>query len=582
MSDNLSEYGELDDLTEVYDDCEVGKASQITIKLSQRLVDEGDELVVDLEKADLGDQLYIHSITSTMITLIFKPFLSFEDKTVNVTVSSKETGKKQTRILKLTASPPSPQEVSVREMVGNRCDKVIPLRNLNPFFPIHVRVMREKRVPREFSFPQEGEWIRINPSSSCSFPLYFFPSSLDSQSFSMFVEVREEGLVDPWELAFVGEGLDAGQMKHIEGYCTMGETSTLLVPFTNPSDDRILLRLALESPSRSMRLVQGSLRVGDEGSSMLSSWAQEVESKRSVQIPVLFAPETPLMSPHVSLLTMSCEELGLAWQVSITGKVLVPCLEQVITVSSFTHQTSMDSWDFPYVSEVLKLDASHFSLDDFSFHFSKDFGDSFDRYEEDETILDKLLSKWLSASLKEQTPGFLSLKVGFCPLRPISTTVFLYIDHLPSGTSFSFPVILEVQHDLEGVMLKDPSNYTLSPTIEAEGASTLFENEVGTSLSKAISIHSPFISPLPFEATLLTGSSPEFSISPTRGVLYPSEEGSVDICTVTFSPSSYSGTMGKSGVLIIKTDECEWIHHLKGRQPSYRKPEVASKVMNFS
>jgi len=564
--------------------CEVSKAIQITVRLN-KLISQGD-LSCEIETEELGEQLFVYEVASTSITLIFTPFTTFSNKKASLVIKDENSNREERQVLVLSSVPRKREVIEIEGIVGGAKDIFIPIRNYHPSYPIHVKCYLEGDEQNDFVFQDDSKEFSIQPSSSISLPLSFLPANSDETSAVIIVEVQETDLIEGWEIELSGVGQKLDELPNVQGICELYSSETILVPFTNPTLNPLDIHLQLTSPTESMRLAEGrELNVQfnqeeDTIAPLITHCKKTVGGKKTFNIPIIFSPES-LNSCHDSILVLSAPEFGWNWTIPIVGVVRITSETVSFQLQTFTHQTSVLMWEFPDISQSLnKID--QVDLSEFDINVSLDNKSTLEG--EENVIVDKLLSKWLKLVPMITRHNSLGLKVIFSPLRPISASLELNISHLPSSSIFNYSLMTEVSHDLDGETSDDMSSLAGCGGI---GDLTMIESEVGNSASEDIEIRNPFLNPLPFQAYFLAGSSLALSVFPREGMLLPDGGGSEDarnagkvkVCSVTFNPTSYGG-VGESGILVIKTEECEWTRRIKARQPLYQKPEVPSRFLD--
>ncbi len=165
-------------------------------------------------------------------------------------------------------------------------------------------------------------------------------------------------------------------------------------------------------------------------------------------------------------------------------------------------------------------------------------------------------------------------RAQFEPLRPFTVNAEVLI-RKESGGVWKFPIMLE------------------ATTPEVDDV-IVIEAAVNQRETVSFNLYNILPQPSPFVAYFAADSPPEFTVTPTKGILppMPSNESSLRRATSATSDKSNSSTnalggqqisisfastqYGKtlSGTLVIETEDMQWRYEVKGTLPQYQPPST--------
>lgn len=157
----------------------------------------------------------------------------------------------------------------------------------------------------------------------------------------------------------------------------------------------------------------------------------------------------------------------------------------------------------------------------------------------------------------------LELDIQLQPLKPLEAKCELIISRSSGGGRWRFPLRLSVPSAAPDDVIR-------------------IEAPMGESRTVRFELANAFPVPAPFVAAFTLDSAGEFRVTPSQGVLPPSNAslyargtGMSRAVATTFSIDFTAREYGKTyqGKLLIETDDMLWVFNVVGTLPSYRAPE---------
>ena len=160
-----------------------------------------------------------------------------------------------------------------------------------------------------------------------------------------------------------------------------------------------------------------------------------------------------------------------------------------------------------------------------------------------------------SSSTTKTTTVNLLASIRFAPQKPLHCVAILKVRN-PLSQEWSF--------DIEFCVDKGKPISTI--VIES------LLNKQGTA---KVSVPFAFRSPTHFVASFLPGSASELNVEPKKGTILPSFSQPTELpITILFAPKMYGKIL--KGVLIVDTQEAQYLFDVIGKTPEYAPPDVSN------
>jgi len=257
-----------------------------------------------------------------------------------------------------------------------------------------------------------------------------------------------------------------------------------------------------------------------------------------IQIPFSFIPPYSGQFKGTLVIT-SVGHNSISWTIpiignsSITDGLALPCIRSRSGID--IHQTM----NLPLIGEREDFDYSDYSM-------SVDFPQGYE-----------WISKYLELRIEKikiviGTPNIV-LNVSYRPKRPLEKSVSIVLENpLNQKWVFSIDLLIISGEPVGDIELECSLKKTVTTRV---------------CIKEMIPIQTPF------HAYFASGSAPEFSVKPEKGLFEPSISEIYETpCEISFKPQIYGKLM--KGLLVIDTLEAQYIFNVFGRIPKYKPPII--------
>ncbi|XP_040516248.1 cilia- and flagella-associated protein 47 isoform X2 [Gallus gallus] len=512
--------------------------------------------------------------------------------------------------LKLTVEKPLPTDLpEIVCELGNWVHLYIPL-----FNPTHETLKLEVANSNPSNFSTEidpKQHIIVAPRSTTEVPVQFCPSALGRNHKASIIFKCSQ--IKEWIFYLSGTGLPPQLMEPTTMRAYVGQGSSVIITFKNPTSENVLVDVMLTDQDQSSCYLGAS--VLSESTSKDSAFhlflkhtrGNRLAPKEKLGIPVLFMPDTMKMYEAVMVIHVMREngenwpyedstELskdlksvtvsedggiqGILWTYPIHGipeaphQKLVPAvvrcqarervekkvevlLTDVIpgaTAMSTTRNSEKVNRNKPSNIQEVVQDTDGFSA---AVEFQYEL-----QYQSNEikSQLEPLVGMHLIQKEQDTESGIVTLifNIVFAPNKPLRNKGTLVVQ-CTTGGIWKFPLLfIATEPEVDDVI-----------NIEAIGLNK--ESIVDFKLTSQTRY------PEPFTAYFRAGSDPDFVVLPQAGELLPVGTVGTHI-TVGFKPRIY-GKKHKA-TLVIQTQSMQWTYEINGLLPRTAPPTSPAKVVS--
>ncbi|XP_072195940.1 cilia- and flagella-associated protein 47 [Excalfactoria chinensis] len=513
--------------------------------------------------------------------------------------------------LRLTVENPLPTDLP--EIVcdlGKWVQFYIPL-----FNPTHETLKLEiaNSNPSNFSIETDPKHeLIVAPHSTTEVPVQFYPSALGRGNHNASITFKCSQ-IEEWIFYLSGTGLPPQLMEPTTMSAYIGQGSSVIITFKNPTSENVLVDVMLTDQEQSSCYLSAS--VLNKSTSRESAFhlflkntrGNRLAPKEKLGIPVLFIPDTMKMYEAVMVIHVMKEngenwpyedsaELnndlksvtvsedggirGILWTYPICGipeaphQNLVPAVvrcqarervEKKVEVlltgvilganSTFTTRNSekVIGNKPSSIQEVVQGTDGFSATVEFQYEL---------QYQSNEikSQLEPLVGMHLIQREWDTESGIMTLifNIVFAPNKPMRNEGTLVV-HCTTGGIWKFPLLfIATEPEVDDVI-----------NIEAIGLNK--ESVVDFKLTSQTRY------PEPFTAYFLAGSDPDFVVLPQTGELLPVGTVGTHI-TVGFKPRMY-GKKHKA-TLVIQTQSMQWTYEINGLLPRTVPPTSPAKVVS--
>lgn len=417
--------------------------------------------------------------------------------------------------LKLIAREPDPIEIDLFEAeLGRNCIKTFMLEN-----PSNEEVVLDYENTNPVNFEMIPERVILQPYEALEVKLKYSPSTLKYID-NGEIKLMSQAIGD-WHFLLKGKGLPPDEMEPILMAASIGESSSVQVPFKNPFRDTVQVNVELDGPEEFQLLVKRKKFT--------------ITPLGLLLLPVAFRP-TKMQEFDGNLFVWITEELK--WRYPIKGITERGSRKTDFTFKAKCRESIEKNIDVPlddvrteeenYTHELNVLQSEIAPLVHKSFSIEP-----------------------LRTILIEPDAPF-QFHVRFAPLRPFKANVELLI-YKSSGGRWKYNVVLEATEP----EVDDVIN---------------IESPLHKTANVAFRLTNQFKSYAEFDAFLSPESDPCFAVQPSKGVLEPHGRDGTQF-VVSFKPEEYGAP--KTGKLVIQTADMQWSYIIRGSHPTYKAPTVA-------
>lgn len=379
---------------------------------------------------------------------------------------------------------------------------------------------------------KSNEFFHVGPREKKRIEITYIPSSIGTREEARVQFISPEIGVYAFELSGAGKPPQISSPTIIES--DIGVTVSTTINFVNPFPyaGKFMLSLNAENPD--------AFRFLSKKRTFSLSTYGEIH-----QIAVLFTP--PRAGHFKANVVISKDEIQWFYPVIGNGSILKST--DVPQVTGRNRENICQSVKLPLIGERENFDASEYSIDI--------------EYESGYEFMQKTFDiRPTNVVYIDGTPN-LQLTVKYEPKRPLSVPVGVSIEN-PIGQIWKFEVNIVVE------------------TGEPDQLITL-ECGLNKSVEHKIFVKEKIAQRTFFHAYFANGSSAEFRISKTEGILEPCLKDGFELpFSVTYEPLMYGKVM--KALLVVDTLEVQWTFEFTGKVPDYVPPalEHGSGQIDFS
>ncbi|XP_076799523.1 cilia- and flagella-associated protein 47-like isoform X2 [Clavelina lepadiformis] len=467
--------------------------------------------------------------------------------------------------------------------------------------------------------------FKIPAQSKMEIPVQFMPTNLGAASHQTTITFKSKQLGEVCYLVS-GRGLAPQTMEPLSVSAGVGSSTSLILPFRNPTDAPVLVDVNLSDNDHTMNSISASVIRNnitvDSAFCLLLKHTTNIrlEPRQTLDIPFTFSPDK--MRRHEGALSISLSrDDGEAWPEENAG------MEDFTGLGRFTAETEMGPlsraddgsvkairWVFPVhgIPEVRSKETKEAILQC-----------------QARSRIEERLEVTLTGAVPSSASGHDLTKLrAVTPLdrqRSAAKNEGVVVEGHSIAEEFSYAIDYpehgDVRQQIEQALAVSlvrkqrnphtgmvvlvfnlvfspfrPMNYTVCLTVaSATGGVWSFPLSIrasepppddviyveaaglgkGSTVSFLLYSHSKH--PTPFNAFFVNGSDLEFSVSPATGELQPQGTSGTRL-SVTFTPNMY-GRFYKAR-LIVQTLDMQWTYDVKGVTPEYRVPNVSSTILH--
>ncbi|XP_028583251.2 cilia- and flagella-associated protein 47 isoform X2 [Podarcis muralis] len=447
----------------------------------------------------------------------------------------------------------------------------------------------------------------VAPHSTTEVPVQFFPSALGRANHTAKITFMCPQL-EEWVFLLSGVGLIPQPLEPSCVSSCLGHHSSIIISFRNPTFEDIVLDVFLTDQEHVMHNPHASVSHHSNKDSIFWLSLKQKQGivlapKNKLDIPVFFAPHS--MKLYEVVLVIKVEKLdadkwsyddtfelnraltsntvimkdevirGIRWIYPIHGIPESPPYKSAPAVVCCRARSRLDervevlltgvtpaTSGTPIVSDSIIIAPSKsksITIHDEGISTQEEF--VYDIEFESDRVASQLKSAVAINLLKK----FRDLKTGivtlifniiFAPSKPMRHPAMLVVQCVTGGI-WKFPILfVATEPEVDDVI-----------NIEAAGLNK--ESVVKFKLTSQTRY------PEPYTAYFLTGSDPEFAVSPQAGELLPLDSTGTWI-TVGFKPNMYSKK--HTATLVIQTTAMQWMYEINGLPPQTVPPSSSAKV----
>jgi hypothetical protein len=494
----------------------------------------------------------------------------------------------------LTAEPPVPTSLPPMECeLGRWTQQMITLQN-----PSSDAITLEPFLSNTNNFSLDYDVmsaLMLAANSTLELPLMFVPSKLGASDQSTSITFTSKQLGE-WVFMVNGFGLLPQIQDPINITALLGDNSSIIVPFRNPTDAHILVDIQLRDKAWN----QETTRPFPFCLLLRSQQNIVIGPKSTLQIPISFAPQA-MCTYHMECVVSASREDGTCWE-----PLPVPGQE----MSCNSNGLRQISWVYPLIGftevappkntppalfesrarqqiemhleviltgsvagpkQIMKcrpVSPSDATGDDGSrnevlvgstlteeFHYDLVY-----LSDEAKSDIEPAAAIQLIHQYRDEGSGIVTLtfRVVYAPFKVMKHRVLLSVQGA-SGGRWSFPLEFRATEPEPDDIIR----------IEAIGLNKI--STVAFRLSSHLDV------PVPYTASFASGrDSTEFTVFPQTGVLPPAQSGPGALITVGFTPRKY-GRLA-CAKLLIQTTDVHWTYEIRGVLPVYKPPSLEPSV----
>uniref|UniRef100_A0A8C5M3C4 Calponin-homology (CH) domain-containing protein n=1 Tax=Leptobrachium leishanense TaxID=445787 RepID=A0A8C5M3C4_9ANUR len=452
--------------------------------------------------------------------------------------------------------------------------------------------------------------VLVPPHTTGEVTIKFCPSALGRANHRAYISFKNPQ-VEEWIFHISGLGLIPHPMESTSISASVGNLSSITIPFRNPTDEHVLIDVILADQEQTMhRLSASILRHSISKQSAFCLPLKQMQGiplgpKEKFDIPVLFAPDAMKLYEALIVIHMikangdfwpqdniaeSDTDIksitrtedgaisGIKWiypvhgipeaQPSKTSPAVICCQArsrteervEVLLTGVVPGQTAMQVTSYGVkqgenanqIQEEVQVSNGFSTTEEFLYEI---------RYESEEmkSQLEPSVAIELVKKERDAPSGIVTLtfNIIFAPNKIMHHSATLVVK-CATGGIWKFPIQM---------VATEPS---VDDVIEIEAVGLNKESIVGFRLTSQTRY------PEPFSAYFLTGSDKGFTVFPQSGELLPLGTAGT-LLTVGFKPTMYSKK--HKATLVVQTSTMQWTYEIIGRDPKSTPPaNVSSKI----
>ncbi|XP_030333266.1 cilia- and flagella-associated protein 47 [Strigops habroptila] len=513
--------------------------------------------------------------------------------------------------LKLIVEKPLPTSIPEIQCELGKCSRLyIPL-----FNPTQETLELEfvNSNPSNFSIETDPKHpVIVAPCSTTEVPVQFCPSALGRGNHKASITFSCSQLTE-WIFNLSGTGLPPQLMEPTSISACMGQRSSAMISFKNPTPENVVVDVMLTDQEQSSCHLSASVLPKSTSKEsvfhLLFKQPQGIQlaPKQKLNIPVLFMPDAMKTYEAVVVIHVMREngenwpyedsaELnkdlksvtvaenggikGILWIYPVYGlpeapqQKLVPTVVrcrarqrverrvEVLLTGVLPHATAMSAARNSARVNTNKAANTQENVqvtDGFStteeFLYELQYQSNEIKYQLESLVGMHLVEKEWDTESRIATLVF---NIVFAPNKPMRNEATLVVQYTAGGI-WKFPVLfIALEPEVDDII-----------NIEAVGLNK--ESIVDFKLTSQTRY------PEPFTAHFLAGSDPEFRVLPQAGELLPAGTAGTHI-TVGFKPRMYSKK--HKATLVIQTQSMQWMYEINGLPPQSIPPTSPAKVIS--
>nr|XP_028583978.1 cilia- and flagella-associated protein 47-like [Podarcis muralis] len=396
----------------------------------------------------------------------------------------------------------------------------------------------------------------VAPHSTTEVPVQFFPSALGRANHTAKITFMCPQL-EEWVFLLSGVGLIPQPLEPSCVSSCLGHHSSIIISFRNPTFEDIVLDVFLTDQEHVMHNPHASVSHHSNKDSIFWLSLKQKQGivlapKNKLDIPVFFAPHS--MKLYEVVLVIKVEKLDAdKWSYDDTFE-----LNRALTSNTVIMKDEVIRgirWIYPIhgIPESPPYKSAPGISTQEEFVYDIEFESDRVASQLKSAVAINLLKKFRDLKTRIVT---LIFNIIFAPSKPMRHPAMLVVQCVTGGI-WKFPILfVATEPEVDDVI-----------NIEAAGLNK--ESVVKFKLTSQTRY------PEPYTAYFLTGSDPEFAVSPQAGELLPLDSTGTWI-TVGFKPNMYSKK--HTATLVIQTTAMQWMYEINGLPPQTVPPSSSAKV----